>query len=406
MNSNKLPPIYLLALGVDTTIGLGVYLLPGRLAVLLGGASPFVFPLGALALGLIALTLASLARLTARNGGPYTYFSIAFGRGWAFPIGWSDWAGVTIGIGAMGGVLASFLTRAGVSWALAHLFVSIYLAVLAGINLIGVRPGGRAMLLFTALKLFPLLLLIAGPLPHLTLPSRAPSMSAISEAMIVTLFLLQGFELVPVIAGETERPTRAVPPAILLCLAISALIYAAIQWQVAAMGSAVDAARPLSSLARLRWGEWGGRLLDLGAIASVLGLLAGRMLAAPRYLSPLCEDGLFPRALGRSSVSIVVTLLLALPFSWLTGLEDLVGVSTLGVAFQYGLCAIAWMRLAKGWSEHALGGAALFVSLIFLFQAPGRAWGALALGNLVGGGLFLLYRFKQHEIMREQRASQ
>ena len=82
---------------------------------------------------------------------------------------------------------------------------------------------------------------------------------------------------------------------------------------------------PLADAARLFLGGWGGWLLTLGAVLSILGTNGNTMLSGPRYLFALAEDGFGPRLLARvhprfrtPANAVVLQALVALPLA-LTG---------------------------------------------------------------------------------------
>jgi amino acid transporter len=82
---------------------------------------------------------------------------------------------------------------------------------------------------------------------------------------------------------------------------------------------------PLADAARLFLGPWGGLLLTVGAAVSILGTNSNTVLAGPRYLFALAEDGFGPRALAwlhpryrTPAVAILVQTAIALPLA-LTG---------------------------------------------------------------------------------------
>ena len=72
-----------LAIGVNATVGSGVFALPGAIDRAMGGWSPFAYLLCAVLLLPIALSFAELSGRFDESGGAYVYARRAFGNGWA-----------------------------------------------------------------------------------------------------------------------------------------------------------------------------------------------------------------------------------------------------------------------------------------------------------------------------------
>src|SRR5438128_12247953 len=78
----------LVALVVNSTIGSGVFGLPGTLAGMLGRNSVIAVLIGGLLAGIIMLCFAEVASYFSEAGGPYLYARTAFGRMLGILVGW------------------------------------------------------------------------------------------------------------------------------------------------------------------------------------------------------------------------------------------------------------------------------------------------------------------------------
>jgi basic amino acid/polyamine antiporter, APA family len=162
----------------------------------------------------------------------------------------------------------------------------------------------------------------------LALNRAMPRTGTLSEAALLLLFAYAGFENTPAPAGEFKNPRRDVPFALIAQVVIVTLIYSAVQW--VALGTLPGVAQsktPLAEAARLFLGSWAGWLLTLGAVLSILGTNSNTVLAGPRYLYALAEDGFGPRALARlhpkfrtPAIAILTQTAIALPLA-LTGAD-------------------------------------------------------------------------------------
>ena len=97
--------------------------------------------------------------------------------------------------------------------------------------------------------------------------------------------------------SEAKNPRRDAPFALFTALLLCTAIYALIQWVV--VGVLPDAAhsqRPLADVARLAVGPVGAALVAIGALISFYGYLSAKILAMPRVVFALAEQGDFPKA--------------------------------------------------------------------------------------------------------------
>ena len=196
---------------------------------------------------------------------------------------------------------------------------------LGAINYVGVKPGAYTLDLLTVVKLIPLVVLLVLGLSSMDadrfVPMAPHGLSALPQAAYLAMFAFQGFEVVPVPAGETRNPQRNAPVALLGSLLVATMLYMGIQ--LAAVGSTpglAGAEEPLALMGATLLGEAGARLVASAAVISMVGFCAGVALAGPRYLEALALDGHLPSGLARRhprfatpSRCVRVTLPLSLP---------------------------------------------------------------------------------------------
>jgi amino acid transporter len=150
------------AIVVGNMIGSGIFMAPQGLAQLSNPtASIFAIIVTGLGTILLAICFANLGESIPETGSAIVYTKSAFGEFPSFLVGWSYWCGCWIGNGAiiLGAIsyasyfipalahngLLAFLISAGIVW--------IYTLI----NIRGVKEAGRVNLVFTALKIIPLL---------------------------------------------------------------------------------------------------------------------------------------------------------------------------------------------------------------------------------------------------------
>jgi amino acid transporter len=349
-------------LGLNAIIGSGIFLFPGTLAALVGPASVLAFLVCGLLLSAVALCYAELGAMLPGNGGSYLYAREAFGDRVGYGVGLIAWAAAVLSWSAVAAVLAGHLGYFHPvfesKWFGKFVAVAL-LVVFSGINWRGVKLGAWTVDGLTAAKVVPLIILVAACLPKGSSAAFVPFWSGegrFGYAVFLALWALQGFEVAPVPAGETENPQRDLPRAVLGSLLTAAVFYAIIQAAVVASfpGLAGSKERPLADAAAFVMGGWGGALLGAGGIVSMMGFVAGAALGAPRYLSALGERSLRRwrldaeharfgtphRAIGGTCLTGVVLILL-LDFA------SLIDLANLAVVSQYLASCLALIALRR-----------------------------------------------------------
>ena len=232
-------PLALLALGVNGIVGVGIFFVPATIAAKAPGrAGIAVFALTALALVPVALVFATLGRRFDEDGGPVTFARAAFGELFSFMVGWLAYVSAILSASAVMFGLASALAPAlgfqapfPFRIACAVLVTGLCLVVASGISI-----SAFAWTTLTVLKLLPLVALVAvfvavGPsLGAVAAPVDASGPPLWARAILTALFACQGFEIVPVIAGQVRASQRAVPFATVGSLLLACLLYVGLMW--------------------------------------------------------------------------------------------------------------------------------------------------------------------------------
>ena len=386
----------LLALGINGIVGVGIFFVPSELATLAGAKGSVAIIVGVgVAMLPVAATFAILGRRFAEDGGPVTFARAAFGERLAFAIGWLSYVSAVFSTSAV----LSGLAHAVVSPSIATPCSIAFAVLLAGLAAAGIDVSKRAWSGLTVLKLLPLLALAALAVwkapRSLPIDAAAISTSSLGRAALAACFVYQGFEVVPVVAGETRAPERAVPIAILGSLAFSAGLYAVLQWTfvTTAAGYAQDA--PLVHVAERLGGEGLGSVVRLGTSVSALGIAFGMIVTTPRYLSATATGSRLARVNARAvpleALALTTALLVMLLMA--TTLSALFTLSSLSVVVQYGVVACALVKLAITRKHglgplHAVPAVATLVVAVVLLTVPGvDEWVSLAILAVLGIGV-------------------
>jgi len=278
MKTRPVGLVPLLALGVNGIVGVGIFFVPADLARRAPGlGSVAVFAATAVALSPVALCYAALGRRYHADGGPVVYARAAFGEVASFLVGWITYVSAVASAAAVtSGLTGSLLPAARTAF---HGLAAATLAsLLAGVAATGIVVSARAWTTLTALKLLPLaaLAVFALGVAFAETPP-APAGPGVSgswlSAGLIAMFALQGFEIVPVIAGHVRSPARAIPLATVGSLVLAAALYVILQAAcVHALPGLASSRAPLAEAAGVLGGPLLSRAVAAGTTVSALGI--------------------------------------------------------------------------------------------------------------------------------------
>ena len=368
MKTRPVGPLSLLALGVNGIVGVGIFFVPADLARRAPGmGSVFVFAATALALSPVAFCYAALGRRYHEDGGPVVYARAAFGELASFLVGWVTYVSAVASAAAVtSGLTGSVLPSAAPP--VLRLAAAGLVSVLAGVAATGIVISARAWTTLTVLKLLPLAALAVvavGLGGGAAVPWPGVSSSWLS-AGLVAMFALQGFEIVPVIAGHVRSPARAIPMATVGSLALAAALYVILQAAcVHALPALASSRAPLADAAAVLGGPLLARAVAAGTTVSALGIAFAMLVTTPRYLSALAEGGRLAfgleamNARGVPARALLVTWALVVLLLQSGSRAELFALSSVAVLMQYGVTAsslaVLGRRRERGLSpRHAL----------------------------------------------------
>jgi APA family basic amino acid/polyamine antiporter len=296
----------LTAIGVNQVIGGSIFALAATLAANTGSWGPWMIAAVAVASMLVALSFAEVASRFDETGGPYLYTRAAFGRFLAFEVGWMMWFTRAASWASVINVLIDALGRywSVISAGLARtLLLAIIIAIIAAINIRGIRQSSIVVNILTVAKLLPLIIFVVLGLPHVEwAPFAAPAdvtIQQLSTGALLLIFAFGGYEVVPVLGGEAKDPRRTIPFALIMTIVIVAAV--TLLTQVVAFGTLPGIATsrtPLADSAAMFMGAAGAVLITVGAVFSTSGNNMGQALSGSRNLFALAEQGDLPAWFG------------------------------------------------------------------------------------------------------------
>jgi APA family basic amino acid/polyamine antiporter len=390
------------ALVVGTIIGTGVFLKTAKMSQAVG--SPELVLLAWLAAGLLslagALTYAELGAMLPKAGGEYVYLREAYGNFPAFLFGWMR---IIIGsagsIASFGVAFALFLSAIvpldtvwmertfkvfgkEINWQFGTKQIVAVAIILffSALNCMRVVFGGRIQSILTFGKVLGIIAIVIGVFffaPAATWENfRAPEgaaawcgFSAFGAAMLGALWAFDGWNNMPMVAGEVKNPGRNVPWALFIGMAIVILVYGAINIayfyalpfsEVITSSSSLhgNSLPVVSKAAKSFLGEYGPKFVSVAVLLSVIGVLNGSILTSARIPYAMAKDGLFfarfAKLNDKSSVPVAAIIMQGI-WASLLSLSATFDQLTEGVVFAgmifYASCCVAVFVLRRKMPE-------------------------------------------------------
>ncbi|MBD2087587.1 amino acid permease [Coleofasciculus sp. FACHB-542] len=301
-----------IALIVGIVIGAGIFETPSLVAAA-SGSEVVALSLWILGGGMSlvgALCYAELATAYPHAGGNYFYLMRAFGKNIAFFFAWARMTVIQTGsialLAFVFGDYASQLLRLG-NYS-SSLYAGIAIALLTGLNIIGVQQGKWAQNWLTVAKVGGLLLVVIGGLafavPSLPEVPAAPATSQTNFGMAMLFVLLSygGWNEAAYISAELRNVNRNMVRSLLVSIGIITTIYLAINFAyIHGLGLANMAASEAvaADLMRRAVGEPGAWFISFLIAISTLGAINATIFTGARTNYALGQDFSLFSFLGR-----------------------------------------------------------------------------------------------------------
>ncbi|MDB4802565.1 APC family permease [bacterium] len=307
-------------MGLGSIIGTGVFISIGIGAGVTGPAVILAIVVAGMVATFNGLSSAQLAANHPVSGGTYEYGyrwlrpSLGFTAGWLFLCAKSASA-ATAALGFSGYVLHLLNLNQSqllVPTAIGIVFVTTLLV------LGGIRRSNWVNIVIVSITLLALgCFLITGlPVaiknssenlsPFFVPPAGHSQFAAFLEACALMFVAFTGYGRIATLGEEVVEPRKAIPRAIIVTLVVSSLLYVAIGFVgVAAVGSEFMSAATIEKVAPLQMiaANFGSPLVEkivaIGAITAMLGVLLNLILGLSRVALAMGRRGDFPEIFGR-----------------------------------------------------------------------------------------------------------
>ena len=302
-------------LGIGAMVGAGIFALLGEAAVVAGSAVWLSFLLAGIVAALLGYMVVKLGVRYPSSGGLFTYLIQGFGNGRLVGIaGWLGYISAIVIVCSMVAVaFGSYATalfigdNAGGAWD--NVFTSAIVVAMAALGLVGSRVVDRAQSVIVLALLVVFAVFIAVTITDIDLDllafSTYPSASDIVASVALTFFAYLGFSVITFAVGDLRNPTRELPLAMYVALAVTTVLYVLIAIGVFGTLTVPEAIgygeTAIAEAARPALGEAGFVMMAIAGLLATASSVNATLYASRGLTGMLASEGQFPPFFGPKS---------------------------------------------------------------------------------------------------------
>ena len=368
----------LMAIGIGTVIGTGIFILPGTIAAKQAGPGVSLsFLLSAIVCAFAAMCYAEFASALPVAGSAYSYGNVVFGEFFGWLLGWALVLEYMLAVASVSTGWAayfnSFIESFGlkIPHALSGPFdpahgtyiniVAVVIVLLITVMLSrGLQSSVRVNNIAVVIKVAIILIFIVAGLffikPKNYHPFLPYHMSGVIHGATIGFFAYLGFDCVSSSAAEVKNPKRNMPLGIIGTLGIVTLLYmgGAIVLTGMVKYTRLDVANPVSYALQLVHQNWLAELLSIGALIGMFTMMVAMIYSSSRLIYAIGRDGLLPAFLGKldkkshsPQVALWIVAVIIATMGGLVSLDQLTSLVNIGTLFAFTLVSFGIIPLRR-----------------------------------------------------------
>jgi APA family basic amino acid/polyamine antiporter len=412
--------------GVGLILGAGIYVIIGDVAAIAGNAMWISFIVASVIALFTGLSYAELSSMFPKSAAEYVFAKSVFG---------SHFIALVVGCLI---IFVAVVSAATVALGFSGYFTSVFypqfhpilvaivlIAALSVVNFYGISESVWMNTAFTFIELAGLAIIILagfwldsiGNTNYFEFPDK---ISELSESSLLSMigavlggaglifFAYYGFENIVNIADETKNPTRVIPKALLISIAVTTAFYILVAISTSALvgweGLSLSEA-PLSLTAEKAFGEQGVVILSLIALFATSNTALMMLVSGSRIIYGISKDQSFPKTLAVVhesrktpwiAIIIVMVSTMTVVASSSGDIATIASIAVFGIFLVYAIVnlSLIWSRFKDSGYKRpfvspirigkfpVLAGMGLITSVAMLFQ--------FSMNIILGGFLVLL----------------
>ncbi len=369
----------LIALGIGSTLGTGVFVLTGMEAAKNAGpavAISFIF--AGITAGLAALSYAELASMIPVSGSSYTYAYIIIGEFIAWLVGWNLILEYAVSLAAVAtgwsAYVRELLSSCGmiVPSCFASCpnifggkigggidFFAALITIIAGWLLShGVKNGAKSNNFMVLVKITTILFFVVLAAPSIDITKWHPFMpfgfKGVITAASILFFSYLGFDTVSTSAEECKNPQKSLPIGILGTLIICSLLYVCVSLILTGVVpyTQLNTAAPVGFALNYLGYKFGSTIIIIGILFGLTSIILATLYGQTRIFFAMARDGLIPKRLCTVNekyktpnlITWITSIFIAL-LAALAPIDKIVEMSNIGTYFAFITTSIAVLGL-------------------------------------------------------------
>lgn len=368
----------LMAIGIGTVIGTGIFILPGTIAAKQAGPGVSLsFLLSAIVCAFAAMCYAEFASALPVAGSAYSYGNVVFGEFFGWLLGWALVLEYMLAVASVSTGWAayfnSFIESFGlkIPHALSGPFdpahgtyiniVAVVIVLLITVMLSrGLQSSVRVNNIAVVIKVAIILIFIVAGLffikPKNYHPFLPYHVSGVIHGATIGFFAYLGFDCVSSSAAEVKNPKRNMPLGIIGTLGIVTLLYMGVAIVLTGMVkyTRLDVANPVSYALQLVHQNWLAELLSIGALIGMFTMMVAMIYSSSRLIYAIGRDGLLPAFLGKldkkshsPQVALWIVAVIIATMGGLVSLDQLTSLVNIGTLFAFTLVSFGIIPLRR-----------------------------------------------------------